>query len=97
MPYSDGMETTPMYGPETPERVHRIASLHAARYFGSEAVRSVPISGDDTTEVIVYEVVGTHPKGWAIFGRDVIVTVNDDDSGYLTEDIGDGRSLCVSF
>jgi len=77
---------TTMYAPETPERVHRIATLAVARMIGSEAVTTRAIAEDRIDRVVAYEVIGTHAHGYAILGRSWLVAVDADGTATISDD-----------
>lgn len=76
------MET--MYAPAPSDQTMRLASVAAARHFGTEAVQIHGCASE--TEVVAYRVDGWNPKGWANLGPSILLTVNEDGTVTISDD-----------
>lgn len=79
------MTNTATYQPEATDQTKRLAALHGAKRFGTEAIHLTGIVSDDGQTVAVHEVVGCHPK-WHevnVLGDAIVVHVSAD--GTVTE------------
>lgn len=63
------------------------ATLAAARHFATEMVQVHPCGRNDPSEAFVaFRIDGRHPKGWALLGPSVIVTIEAGGTTTISDD-----------
>lgn len=75
------------YAPGPTDQTMRLATLAAARHFGSEAIQINGCACEDSEHtVIAFRVDGWNPKGWANLGPSVVITVTEDGEVTVEDD-----------
>lgn len=68
-----------LYAPPIPSDAIRVGVLAAATAWQTEAVQHNPTAyddGDETAAIWVAEIIGRHPRGWNVLGREALVIID---------------------